>query len=189
MRCQGFWKLCFFYLSALCATGLFGQSQVWTSTSGSTIEAEYLGRFDEELWFVANDDKRLLKMPEKYISAANLESITAGVVQPIIPDAMVDTTPESITLFEALWTTPAPILQDREINLNEWIDAMTAPLLIDRPVDAPALVKFHRRNDKRIKLNQPTVTEGSLYSVIASTLEDLERTFQIKQGSLIIVRP
>ncbi len=177
-----------FSLTVLCPGSLFAESRVWTSTSGSTIEAEYLGRFGEELWFVAVGNERLLKMPEKYISPADLNTITSGEIQPKIEEHMLDTAPESIALFEALWTTPAPTIQSQDLNLNDCLDQLIAPLRVNRPQDAPPLIKFHQRNDKRIKLTTTTPREGNLYAVVTSILADAGRAFQIKQGSLIIRR-
>ncbi|MDP4611775.1 MAG: hypothetical protein NWT02_11345, partial [Opitutales bacterium] len=79
---------------------------MWTSTSGSKIQAEYLGTFDEVAWFQASE--RLLKMPAKYISDIDLGLIEDGSIQPIIPAGQVDGTPESIALLDQLWTTEAP---------------------------------------------------------------------------------
>lgn len=181
------WSLGASVIVAIMATSLLAESRVWTSTSGSKIQAEYLGTFDEVAWFQSGE--RLLKMPSKYISASDLQLIEDDSFQPVIPVGQIDATPESIALLDQLWTTQAPLLEldDQGVTLSECFDRWLAPLQNDDPEVAPLVVKFTRRSDSKKRITTPPKPD-SLYHVITATLASQERTFELREGSIVILR-
>lgn len=181
------WSLGASAIVAISAVSLLAESRTWTSTSGSKIQADYLGTFDEVAWFQSSE--RLLKMPSKYISETDLGLIEDGSIQPTIPAGQVDDTPESIALLDQLWTTEAPLLEldDQGMTLSECFDLWLAPLQNDDPEVAPLAVKFTRRSDSKKTIITP-LKPDSLYDVITAALESQERTFQLREGSVVVLR-
>lgn len=181
------WSLAASVIVAMSAASLLAESHTWTSTSGSKIQAEYLGTFDEVAWFQSGE--RLLKMPSKYISEADLGLIENGSIQPTIPAGQVDDTPESIALLDQLWTTEAPLLEldDQGMALSDCFDLWLAPLQKDDTETAPLVVKFTRRSDSKKRITTPP-KPSSLYDVITTALESQERTFQLREGGVVILR-
>ncbi|MDP4610165.1 MAG: hypothetical protein NWT02_03145, partial [Opitutales bacterium] len=119
----------------------------------------------------------------------DLGLIEDGSIQPIIPAGQIDDTPESIALLEQLWTTEAPSLELNEqgITLGECFDLWLAPLQSDDPEVTPLVVKFTRRSDSK-KTITTAPKPDSLYHVITTALESEERTFQLREGSIVILR-
>ncbi|MGJ8649696.1 MAG: hypothetical protein ACSHX4_05000 [Opitutaceae bacterium] len=128
-------------------------------------------------------------MPSKYISETDLGLIEDGSIQPTIPAGQVDDTPESIALLDQLWTTEAPLLEldDQGMTLSECFDLWLAPLQNDDPEVAPLAVKFTRRSDSKKTIITP-LKPDSLYDVITAALESQERTFQLREGSVVVLR-
>ena len=173
-------------LLLLCSLSLNAEPRNWTSTSGSKIEATYLGSFDEDLWFEsANDQRQLLKMPAKYISAADLALIETKEVSPQIDPKTIDSTDASISLLENLFKTkvtePIGSTAPLEAALNSLVDN------IPQTDESKVAIKLHRKVDEAATRTE-TITGPTVYACLQSLAEAHELKWSIRKGTLN-VRP
>ena len=175
-----FIPLLLFMALSLCAA----EPRIWTSTSGSEIEATYLGSFGYDLWFEGTDpQKRLLKMPAKYISAHDLSRIEIKEIRPLIPPQSIDSDEASISLLEQLLVTKVPEPIESTLALK---DALNDPIdTIPQDEDAAIIIKFHRKVDKDATRAAP-IQEPTVYACLQLLAEAHELNWSIRKGTLTL---
>lgn len=168
----------------LIAPHLPGESRTWTSTSGSTVEASYLGTFGEDLWFKAETDGRFLKMPEKYVSAADLETIASGVASPQIDPKIIDAEDSSLALLEQLLNTKTEVIDEGQ-SLEVAVKHILSPL---RPPNEEAVktpLKFHRKVDLKAQCPAPIIALNA-YDALQQLANSHALKWSIREGIITI---
>lgn len=177
-----------FSLLAACALTvcLHAEPRTWKSTSGSTIEALFLGGFGEDYWFEASQDGRFIKMPSKYISEADVKLVESGEVKGALPPELCDSHPASIRLLEQLYTISATGLGPEVERLDEAIEQLIAPFQPDKEADAaPIKISFSKRKYRKAATPE-TLEKGTVFEVLEQLLAPHELRFQIREGELMI---
>lgn len=168
-------------IASLCA-----ETRTWKSVSGSTIEARFLGAFGEDFWFEASEDGRFIKMPAKYISAADLERVESGEVKGALPPSICDTDPASIRLLEKIYTNPATELSSDVARLDDAVEQLIAPFQPDEASEMePIEISFSKRKYKKASTPE-TLEMGTVFEVLEQLLAPNELSFQIREGELMI---
>ena len=172
----------FFITLAVSTACLHGEVRIWTSTSGSTVNADYLGNFGDDLWFEsAGADGRLLKMPAKYISAADLDLIETGKVVPQIDPKAIDGDDTSRTLLEQLLSTQAPELTSSEQTLESAVNELLER--IPSADEAGIAIHFHRKVDRKAPRAAP-ITDSTVYEAVQLLAEMHALKWSIREGGL-----
>ena len=171
-------------LLMFCALGLNAEPHVWTSTSGSEIEATYLGSFDDELWFEGKKpQRRLLKMPAKYISAADLALIESKEIRPQIAPQSIDKDDASTALLEELFKTKVTEPLDSTQTLKEALRRLVGQ--IPQSEDAELRIKFHRKVDE--DATRTDLIKGStVYACLKDLTDAHELKWSIRKGTLTL---
>ena len=165
---------------SLCAT----EQRVWTSTSGSEIEATYLGSFGDDLWFEgATPQRQLLKMPAKYISSANLVLIETKEIAPQIAPKAIDDTDSSLWLLEQLFKTKVPEPLDRTLTLEDALNNLISS--IPQSEDAEIRIKFHRKVDEDAT-RADSIKGPTIYACLQQLAEAHEFAWTIRKGVLTL---
>jgi len=174
--------LCLFLFSTVCLCA--DEPRIWTSTSGSTIEANYLGSFGDELWFEgAKPQRRLLKMPSKYISAADLALIEANEVDPLIEHKSIDTDEASLSLLEQLFKTKVTEAIQADQSLENALDALLGEIPSDDETEI--VIKFHRKVDEDTTRTDP-INEPTIYTCLLQLADVHAFKWSIRKGVLTL---
>jgi len=172
--------LCLFLFSALSLSA--AEPRVWTSTSGSTTEATYLGSFGDDLWFEGTQpQRRLLKMPAKYISRADLSLIETKKVRPQIAPQSIGNDDASTALLEQLFKTKVPEPLSNTLTLEGAMHRLVSN--IPQGEDADIVVKFHRKVDEDATRVE-TIHGPTVYACLQSLTEMHELKWSIRKGVL-----
>lgn len=131
---------------------LHAEPRTWTSISGSTIEALFLGEFGEDYWFEASEDGQFIKMPSKYISEADVKFVASGEVKGALPAPICDEEPASIQLLESIYTTKAAELASDTETLEQAVEQLLLPFQPKEAAeDAEEIeITFSKRRYKKI---------------------------------------
>jgi len=165
--------------------GLQAEPRTWKSTSGSTIEAVFLGAFGEDYWFEATADGRFIKMPSKYISEEDVNLVESGEVKGVFPQAIVDKEPASIQLLEQLHTRTAEPLPADLSTIEEAVELLILPL---QPKDEKAEkieIDYSKRRYKKAAIVEAP-EPGTILEVLKQLLLPHELGFRINKGQLAI---
>jgi hypothetical protein len=174
----------FFITLAVSTACLHGEARIWTSTSGSTVNADYLGSFGDDLWFErAGADGRLLKMPAKYISAADLDLIETGKVVPQIDPKVIDGDDASRMLLEQLLSTQAPELTSSEQTLESAVNELLEH--IPSTDEAGIALRFHRKVDRKVQRAAP-IADSTVYEALQLLAEIHAFKWSIHEGGLAL---
>ncbi len=162
------------------------EPRVWTSTSGSAIEATYLGNFGDNLWLEGvGPQKKLLKMPPKYVSEPDLTLIDTDEVSPLIAAQAIGEDDASILLLEQLFKAKVPQPIENSITLEEALNGLIDR--IPRNEDAKISIKFHRKVDEAATRTE-TITGPTVYACLQSLAEAHELKWSIRKG-ILYLRP
>ena len=180
------------FIIFLFCCSLFAQTEVrtWTSTSGSTIEATFLGAYGEDFWFEAADDSRFLKMPAKYISAPDVELVESAEITGALPSDISDNDAASVALWENMYTTGAVAFPEGITDLAEALEALIEPrqpVLEEGSETTRIETKFKKRRDRKTPLPE-NIEPGTIYQVMQQLLEPNELRLQILEGNILVVR-
>ncbi|PXA04654.1 hypothetical protein DDZ13_05635 [Coraliomargarita sinensis] len=179
-------RVCFYLLTAyLLAVSLHAEPRTWKSTSGSTIKAVFLGSFGEDYWFEANEDGRFIKMPSKYISAADIKLVESGEVKGVFSDTICDEAEASIRLLEQLYTRPAEQLPADVETIGEAIELLILPLQPEGDEAEPIDVDYTKRRYKKAGIVEMPES-GTILHVLKQLLATHDLSFRIEEGELII---
>jgi hypothetical protein len=175
-------------LSVFSTLPLLAESRIWTSTSGSTIEANYIGVFDEVLWVEATQTGRILKMPRKYVSATDIEVIQNGTVAPLVRPGSVDCDIESLALLEALLTSDSPSNTSKDAQpLSLVIKTLIKPIQETRAEDKKIPVKFSRRKDQKILVSGDCAADNT-YLALCVLAQKNGLALYLREGGIVFLR-
>lgn len=156
--------------------------RTWTSISGSKIEATYLGSFGDDLWFEgAGPQRRLLKMPAKYISEADMTLIESKEIAPQISAKSIDEDDTSIALLEQLLNTRTPEPIEGSVTLEEALNRLVGN--IPQTDETKIAIKLHRKIDEDATRTDPTI-ESTVYACLQSLAEAHKLKWSIRKGVL-----
>lgn len=178
-------------LLLLWLVSLEAEPRIWTSISGSTIEAEFLGAFGEDYWFESTADASFLKMPGKYIAEEDVAAIEDGRVTPRLPASICDLDPRSILLWEGIYSRTATEIPGEATTLKAAMEALIQPLQPepeasdDGAAAEPYEIDFAKRRYRKLALPE-TIEEGSIYEVLLAILQPHELDFKIREGAVIV---
>lgn len=171
-------------LLLICAHSLCAAAHVWTSTSGSEIEATYLGSFGDDLWFEdATAQRRLLKMPAKYISSTDLSLIETNGIAPQIAPQAIDDADTSLWLLEQLFKIKVSEPLDSTLTLEDALNNLLST--IPQPEDTELRIKFHRKVDQDATRVDP-INGPTIYACLQQLAEVHEFTWSIRKGVLTL---
>jgi len=178
---HSFQTLC---LLLICAHSLSAAAHVWTSTSGSEIEATYLGSFGDDLWFEdTTTQRRLLKMPAKYISSPDLSLIETNEIAPQFAPQAIDEADTSLWLLEQLFKITVSKPLDSTLTLEDTLNNLLST--IPQREDTSLRIKFHRKVDQDATgidlINGPTI-----YACLQQLADAHEFTWSIRKGVLTL---
>lgn len=169
-----------FLIGCLCA-----EPRTWKSTSGSTIEAQFIGAFGEDYWFETAEDGNFIKMPAKYIAESDLKLVESGKEEGALPAKICDSDPASIRLMELIYTSLAEELGPDCKSLDKALEQLIAPFQPTEEDEEPIKVSFKKRKYKATAiLEKPK--PGTAFEVLTQLLEPHELSFQIREGELQI---
>lgn len=173
----------------ICVIALVGSLQAeprtWTSTSGSTIEALFLGEFGEDYWFEVREDGSFIKMPSKYISEEDVNLVKAGKVEAVLPASLCDKDPASIQLMEKIYTSQAVELDAELETIREAIEQLIQPFQPTGEDAGKIEVSFTKRKYRKLSLPEK-MESGTTFEVLEQLLQPHELSFQIREGELVI---
>ena len=178
---HSFHTLC---LLLICAHSLCAAARVWTSTSGSEIEATYLGSFGDDLWFEGTTaQRRLLKMPAKYISSTDRSLIETNEIAPRIAPQAIDDADTSLWLLEQLFKIPVPKPLGRTLTLEDALNDLLNT--IPQGVDTELRIKFHRKVDQDVTGVDP-INGPTIYACLQQLADAHQFTWSIRKGVLTL---
>ena len=181
---QKIWKA---LKAVVCGIAFIGSLQAeprtWTSTSGSTIEALFLGEFGEDYWFEASSDGSFIKMPTKYISGEDLKLVADSEVEAVLPTSLCDKDPVSIHLLETIYTSQAAALSEEVETIREAIEQLIQPFQPTEKEAKEIEVSFTKRKYRKAGIPEE-LKEGTVMQVLEQLLEPHELSFQIREGGL-----
>ena len=171
-------------LLLICAHSLSAAAHVWTSTSGSEIEATYLGSFGDDLWFEGTTaQRRLLKMPAKYISSTDRSLIETNEIAPRIAPQAIDDADTSLWLLEQLFKIPVPKPLDSTLTLEDALNNLLNT--IPQGEDTELRIKFHRKVNQDATGIDP-INGPTIYACLQQLADAHEFTWSIRKGVLTL---
>lgn len=171
-------------LLLICAHSLCAAAHVWTSTSGSEIEATYLGSFGDDLWFEdTTTQRRLLKMPAKYISSTDLSLIETNEIAPRIAPQAIDDADTSLWLLEQLFKIKVSEPLDSSLTLEDTLNNLLST--IPQREDTSLRIKFHRKVDQDAT-GIDLISGPTIYACLQQLADAHQFTWSIRKGVLTL---